>query len=80
MLRGEKMSGTKYCGLSEPYEQGMNWHGAELGNTGRSYRCTCMPEFRLGENNRGPKGFKRRKARYKDQRQYNIGKYLPGFN
>ena len=88
MRKGDSLQGMRYCGFSDndaPYKQGMNWHGAELGNTGRMYRCMCFPMFRIGKDKLGPNGFPQRKAwKYKPENRnlkyWNNGKYLPGFN
>lgn len=87
MRKGDNLKGMRYCGLSDkyaPYKRGMNWHGTELGRTGRMYRCQCMPMFRLPDS-LGPHGFPRRKAwrnrpENRSMKRYDIGKYLPGFN
>lgn len=88
MRKFDKLSRMRYCGMSDdqaPYKKGMNWHGAELGHTGRMYRCMCMPSFRIGNERLGPNGFPRRKAwKYKsenrDLKHLDTGRHLPDFN
>lgn len=61
MRKGDRLSFARYCGGSEPYIRGFNWHMADNGH-GRMYRCTCFAQFRLPDGKTGPNGYPRKKA------------------
>jgi len=71
MRKGDRLSFARYCGGSEPYIRGMNWHTAD--HAGRMYRCTCMPAFRLPDGKIGPNGNPRRKAYMKSMKKSFFG-------
>lgn len=71
MRKGDRLSFSRYCGGSEPYIHGMNWHAAD--QAGRMYRCTCMPSFRLPNGKMGPNGHPRKKAYTKNIKESFFG-------
>lgn len=84
MRKFDNIRGARYCGIGSDF-RGMNWHMAELGHTGRAYRCDCFRAFRLGDGFLGPNGYPKKKEwqsrpENRSMRRYDIGQHVPGFN